>query len=96
MMTGLNRRVGSIRMMGWANCPVLDTMTENEPSQYMPVTVFLVFGALTEQRDVPATCEPLDESQCELLPVILNGPAARIDWPIHEQFGSVAGGELRP
>ena len=79
-----------------ANRPVLDTMTENEPSQYVSVTVLLVFGALTHQRDVPAMCEPLDEPQRELLPVILDGPTARIDRPIHEQFGSVAGRELRP
>ena len=55
---------------------LLDTMTENEPSQYVSVTVLLVFGALTHQRDLPAPCEPLDESQRELLPVIFNGPAA--------------------
>ena len=83
-------------MLAPADRPVLDTTTQNYPSQYVSVTVLLILGALTHQRDVPATCKPLDESQRELLPVILDGQAARIDRPIHEQFGSVASSELRP
>jgi hypothetical protein len=40
--------------------------------------------------------ELLDETQGELLSVIFDCAAALIDWPIHEHFGSVTGGEFSP
>ena len=60
----------------------------------MAVTPFLIFRAVTHEGDVPRARELLEQTQCEFLPVILDTAAARVDWPIHEQFGSIAAREL--
>ena len=62
----------------------------------MSVTPVLVFRAMAHQRDMSRSRELLDETQRELLPMILDGAASRIDWPVHEQFGPVTGREPGP
>ena len=60
------------------------------------MTLVLSFGAVAQQCDMPPAREPLDQAQRERLPVILDAAAARIDRPIHEQFGAVTASEFGP
>jgi hypothetical protein len=48
----------------------------NQISEKVPVTVALVFSAVTHERDMTGSGEPGDEAQRELLPVVLDRPAA--------------------
>ena len=56
----------------------------------------LLLRTVAHECYATATAEPLDEAQRELLAVILDGPAARIDGPVHEQLAPVLSHELRP
>src|SRR5262245_11282260 len=62
----------------------------------MTVTVLLIFGAVAHQGDVILAREVLDQSQRELLAVVLDRPAARVDRAVHEQLSEVLARELRP
>jgi hypothetical protein len=60
------------------------------------MTAVLIFRAVAHQSDVTGTGKALNESQRKFLPVILDAAATRIDRPVHEDFGSIPAGELRP
>jgi hypothetical protein len=38
--------------------------------QNMPVAMPLLFGAMTQQRDMPAAAEPLQQPQCKFLSAV--------------------------
>jgi len=73
-----------------------DAVTQNQFPEQTSVTPILVFRAMAHQRDMARAGEPLDETQSEFLSVILDAAAARIDGPVHEQFGSVPASKLGP
>lgn len=64
------------------------------------MTPFLIFRTVAHEGDMPRARELLEQTQCEFLSVILDTAAARVDWPIHEQFGSITARdwahEIRP
>ena len=55
------------------------TTTQNQSSKFVTMTLRLILGAVTHQRDAAGAREFLDETQRELLAMILDGSAARVD-----------------
>ena len=60
------------------------------------MALWLLFPAMAHQRDVPCRGEPFDQAERELLPMVLDGPAASIHGPVHEQLSAVLQKESRP
>src|SRR5262245_27560968 len=62
----------------------------------MAVTLLLVFGAVTHERNVPFAGKLLDEAQRELLAVVLDRPALTVDRAVEKQFPPVGPSECGP
>ena len=62
----------------------------------MPVTMRLVFRAMTEQRHGLIFGQVLQEPQREFLPVILDSLVAAINRPVFPQFAAITAAEFRP
>src|SRR2546423_314735 len=60
------------------------------------MAVQLILRTMAEKRDVAFPGKLADQSKGEFLPVILDSDVARVKVPVHEQFGSVSAGKLRP
>jgi hypothetical protein len=73
-----------------------DALAKNHFPKFVPMTLPLVLRTMAHDRDAASPGKPLDESERELLAVILYRPAARIDWAVHEQFVPVLAKELGP
>ena len=74
----------------------LDTTTQNQSPEYVPVTTVLVLCAMAHQRDVTVVREPFEKAQGELLSVILDALTAGIDRTVHKHFGAIIGSEPGP
>ena len=74
----------------------LDTTTQNQSPEYVPVTTVLVLCAMAHQRDVTVVREPFEKAQGELLSVILDALTAGIDRAVHKHFGTIVGSKLGP
>src|SRR5262245_49877959 len=64
--------------------------------QLVPVALPLVVGAMAHERDGPRSAQLLEQAERELLAVILDRAAARIDEAAHEQLAAIFAKELRP
>jgi hypothetical protein len=60
------------------------------------MAVRFVFGAVTHQRHGLSPAQLLDQPERELLPVILDGPAPRVNGTVHEQLAAVLLTKLSP
>jgi hypothetical protein len=60
------------------------------------VALRLVFGAVAHQGDPIPARKPLDQTERELLTVILDRAAPRINGSVHEQFPSIFPKESGP
>jgi hypothetical protein len=64
--------------------------------QQKPVATFRSFIAMTQQRNVSGSAEPLEQTQCKLLAVILDGAIASVDAAQLSEFPSILARELAP
>ncbi len=60
------------------------------------MAVPLVLRAMAHERDGTNAPQALEKPESELLAVVLNGPAARVDWTVHEQLPPILPNELCP
>ena len=60
------------------------------------MTLFLILIAVAHQRDVALRSQSLDQTERELLSMVLDAPTACVDRPVHQDFESVLAGEYRP
>src|SRR6185295_11379356 len=70
--------------------------TANQSPQLVPVAVRLVFGAVAHEGDPIPARELLDQTERELLTVILDRAAPRINGPVHEQLPAIFPNESGP
>ncbi|HEX7778629.1 MAG TPA: hypothetical protein VF424_05295 [Vicinamibacterales bacterium] len=65
-------------------------------AKLVPMAVRLVFGAMAHHGHRLSPAQLLDQPKCELLPVILDGPAPRVNGTVHEQLAAVRLTKLSP
>jgi hypothetical protein len=65
-------------------------------AKLVPMAVRLLFGAMAHQCHRLSPAQLLDQPKCELLPVILDGPASRVNGTVHEQLAAVLLTKLSP
>src|SRR4051812_39032708 len=62
----------------------------------MSVALVLVFRAMTQKSDVPASGEAFDQAKRELLTVVLDRRAACVNGSVQSQLGAILAGKLGP
>jgi len=63
-----------------------DSVAQDQRSQQMPMALLLVLIAVAHQCHSPLLRQPLDQPKRELLAVILDGPATRVDGAVQEHL----------
>ena len=78
----------SVRTSGGTG-PFRSATSENGLLQFVSMAAALIFRAVAQERDSTLSRELLDQAERELLTMILDGGAPRVNRAVHEQFAPV-------
>jgi hypothetical protein len=63
----------AVNLSGWSRWP---SSFQDGLAEQVTVALLLILSAMAHQRDVSLLSKPCEETQCELLPVVFDRPAA--------------------
>lgn len=80
----LGSRRGRRSLQALSKLRILDATAEDDLPKFVSMALPLTLRAMTHERYSTGAPEPLDESERELLTMILDCTAARVDRSVHE------------